>query len=107
MKLSLALVTVFFASTFVRADIVPLTFDVNAAFEKSDAVCSGFVSVTTIISERRVSDSLGRTVIRQRVRANVEVYDQYKWGTTDPKSIAVEFDQDVPATSAQPTLWKG
>jgi len=92
----------------VMADIVPGTLDVKAAFEKSDLVCNCFVRSIAIMEERSIVNRPGVSIIRRRMRANVEIKDLYKSREPNGQSIVVEYVRDIPNMSAsQPGLSVG
>jgi hypothetical protein len=107
MKALSILATAVLACPLVWADIVPLNVNVNATFEKSELVCKGLVTSTNVVAEQRVTDFRGRPISRKRVRATVEIQDYYKNQTNSHQTITIEFEQDAPITSAQPSIWNG
>ena len=102
--LSVALVL----SVPLYADIVVDTLDVKTVFDKSDLVCNCFVGPIAVVEERSILSPPGPPLKRRRMKASVKVEDVYKPSGSSEQSVVIEYDQDVPNTSAsQPGLSQG
>jgi hypothetical protein len=91
------------------ADISPApgSQPVGAVFSSADLVCYCAVETLKIVRQERVGKP-PKTILRQHVVASVDVDDDYKSVAPGGRRISVEFDQEIPATSASmPGLQKG
>ncbi len=102
-----AILAMLCARSFGDISPVPGMQPVGPVFDRADLVCFCVVDTLKIVTEERIG-SPPKTILRQHLLARVEVEDEYKSVASGGGRITVQFDQEIPATSAtMPGLQRG